>query len=60
MCVLPYNTIKIIKANIINNNIILIMIETIKLLNINLFIIITSFSYVSGDDNHTSEALLTI
>ncbi len=60
MCVLPYIIIKITKAKIINNNIILMIIEIIKLLNINLFINITSLSYVNGDDNHTSEAFLTI
>ena len=44
--ILPYNIIKMIKAKIINNNIILINIEIIKHLNIILFIDITSLLYV--------------
>lgn len=52
--VLLYIIIKIIKANIINNRIILITIEIINVLNIILLINTTSCLMYIGDDNHTS------
>jgi len=56
--VLLYFIIKIIKANIINNKIILITIEIINVLNIILFINITSYLMYVGDDNYTSNNIL--